>query len=121
MIIKIVHYETAGEECIRVPGGERAPQQIVIFDGVDEVEYEKVACRNAGELRRLAESCGYGNYKWYGQPLPESNEHEDQIPRREALLMRMMRRGTEISLVVISPMVFFMNENGQTVDKVLCR
>jgi hypothetical protein len=117
MIVKIVHYETAGE----VLSGERVPQQIVMFDGVDEVEYEKVTCQNAGELRKLAEACGYGNYKWYGQPLPESNEHEDQAGGREALLMRMMRRGVEISLVVISPMVFFMNENGQTVDKVMCR
>lgn len=119
MIIKIVHYDAAGE----VPSGERVPHQIVMFDGVDEVEYEKVTCQNAGELRKLAEGYGYGNYKWYGQPLPESNEHGDQVPgtEREALLMRMYVKGVEVSLVVISPMVFFMNDSGQTVDKVMCR
>ena len=85
------------------------------------VEYEKVTCRNTGELGKLAGSYGYGGYKWHGQPLPEPNEHEDQVGEREALLMCMVRRGVEISLVVISPMVFFMNDNGQTVDKVMCR
>jgi hypothetical protein len=116
MIVKIVHYETAGEKCVRIPGGEAVPQQVVMYDSVDEIEYEKVVCHNAGELRKMAEEHGYGNHKWYGQPLPESGEGE-----YEALLVRMARKGTEISIVAISATLFFMNENGQTVDKVVCR
>ena len=120
MIVKIVHHEAMGSECIQVPGGEQTPHQVVLLDDVDEVEFEKVACHNAGELRKLATEFGYGD-RWYGQPLPESNEEEDQSGGRETLLMRFTRKGVERSIVAISAAVFFMNESGKTVDKVVCR
>jgi len=122
MIIKIVHHETVGEQRLSLHTAEAIPKQVALLDGVDEVEYEKVACHNAEELDILAEQFGSGlDGAWYGQEMPASNEHEDQAGGIESILMRVRSGGATTILVAVDSAVFFMNENGKTVDKVICR
>ena len=127
MIIKIVHHETVGEEGLwvaprHIAQVEAAPKRVILLDAVDEVEHEKVACHNEAELVKLVDQFGHGlDGARYGPALPRSNEHEDQAGGIEAILMQVRRDGTIECIVAVDSAVYFMNESGKTIDKVVCR
>ena len=97
MIVKIMHRETT------------------LIDGVDEVQHKKVTPTNGQELSDLAMKFGAFHGSWYGPEMKEGQE-----PPMEAVLMRLVRGHKHESIVAVDARVFFMNENGQTVDKVVC-
>ncbi len=127
MIIKIVHNETVGKRGLCAASlapemVEELPRQIVLIDGVDEVEYEKVACDTAGQLMKLVSEFGFGlNDIQYGPELPFSDEEECQSGGIQSVLMNVRRSGGTECVVAVNSAVYFMNENGKTVDKVVCR
>ena len=127
MIIKIVHNATVGErglcEASYAPEQvEALPKQVVLISEVDEVEYEKVACDTAGQLIKLVGEFGFGlKHMRYGPELPLSDEEECQSGGIQSVLMRVERSGDIECVVAVDSSVFFMNENGKTIDKAVCR
>ena len=117
MIIKIVHCETTGVQGVRVADGELdMPTRVVLIDGVDEVQHERVAPLDGQELSDLAMKFGAFDGSWYGPAMKEG-----QKPPMEAILMRLVRDHKFEYIVAVAAQVFFMNENGKTIDKVVCR
>ncbi len=120
MIIKIVHHATVSKRGVRGKGGEVVPKREVLIDGVDEAQYERVACHSAVELWNLVHEFSSGEATCYGPDI-ESVDQAVDPPAFEAVLIQALRGNVHECLVAVDASVFFMNENGKTVDKVVCQ